>query len=236
MKSTKRTSLPEFNKTDKFIWFGSLLFIALSFILCGEFNVAVLCACLVGSTALIFIAKGNLIGQLLTVLFSVLYGFVSLKCRYYGEMITYLGMTAPMALAAAVSWYRNPFDDGKSEVKVRPLKKSDLVILSACAVLATAVFGTLLAYFNTPNLVLSTISVTTSFLAVGLTFLRSSYYAAAYAANDVILIALWVLATIGDRSFLPMIGCFAIFLVNDIYGFLSWREMKKRQSNVPDAK
>lgn len=236
MKSLKRTSFPKFNKTDKCIWLGSLLLIALSFVLCGEFDIAVLCACLVGATALIFLAKGNPIGQLLTVLFSVLYGYVSLKCRYYGEMITYLGMTAPMALASAVSWYGNPFDGGGSEVKIRPLKKSDLVLLPVCAGLATAVFGVLLAYFNTPNLALSTISVTTSFLAAGLTFLRSSYYAAAYAANDVILIALWVLATIGDRSFLPMISCFAIFLVNDIYGFLSWREMKKRQSNAPDAK
>ncbi len=232
----KRTTFPDFNKTDKIIWFGSVTLIALSFALSGELDVAVLSACLIGATALIFLAKGNPIGQLLTVLFSLLYGYVSLKCRYYGEMLTYLGMTAPMAIAAAVSWYKNPFEEGKSEVKIRELKKSDPVILAILSVLATALFGVLLAVFDTPNLVPSTISITTSFIAVGLTFLRSPYYAVAYAVNDIVLIVLWVLATVEDISFLPMISCFAIFFVNDIYGFFSWRKMKKRQSDAPAAK
>ena len=75
----------------------------------------------------------------------------------------------------------------------------------------------------------STISVTTSFLAAFLTFLRSPLYALGYAANDIVLIVLWVLATMGDKDYLPMIICFIIFLINDIYGYVSWRKMEKDQ-------
>ena len=52
---------------------------------------------------------------------------------------------------------------------------------------------------DTPNIVFSTISVTTSFLAASLTMLRSSYYALGYAMNDIVLIVLWVLASLKIR-------------------------------------
>jgi nicotinamide riboside transporter PnuC len=75
----------------------------------------------------------------------------------------------------------------------------------------------------------STLSVTTSFLAVSLTALRSPYYALAYTANDIVLIVLWILASIQDIAYLPMILCFVMFMVNDLYGFLNWRRMRDRQ-------
>ena len=85
--------------------------------------------------------------------------------------------------------------------------------------------------FHTANLIPSTISVTTSFLAVYLTFRRSAFYAIGYAANDIVLIILWVLATISDISYLSVAICFVVFLVNDIYGFINWSRMQKRQEN-----
>ena len=75
----------------------------------------------------------------------------------------------------------------------------------------------------------STLSVTTSFLAVYLTFRRNPYFALAYAANDVVLIVLWILASIDDIRYVSVVVCFAAFLVNDIYGFLNWRKMERRQ-------
>lgn len=78
-------------------------------------------------------------------------------------------------------------------------------------------------------MIFSTISITTSFLSASLTFLRSPLYALGYAANDIILIVLWVLATIENKDYLPMIICFIIFLINDFYGYISWRIMEKSQ-------
>lgn len=80
------------------------------------------------------------------------------------------------------------------------------------------------------NLIPSTISVTTSFVAVYLTFRRSPYFALSYASNDIVLIILWILASIYDVKYISVVVCFAAFLVNDIYGFVNWRKMKKRQN------
>ena len=47
-------------------------------------------------------------------LFSLMYGVISYTFAYYGEMITYLGMTMPMAVFALISWVRNPYNEMKS--------------------------------------------------------------------------------------------------------------------------
>lgn len=51
----------------------------------------------------------------------------------------------------------------------------------------------------------------------------------ACAANDMVLIVLWTLAAVEDISYLSVMICFALFLVNDIYGYISWRKMERRQ-------
>ena len=90
-------------------------------------------------------------------------------------------------------------------------------------------FYFVLGYFDTANMLPSTVSIATSFLAVYLTFRRSPYFALAYAANDVVLIILWTLAALEDNSYISVIICFAMFLVNDLYGYISWKRMEKRQ-------
>ena len=218
-----------FTKFEIGLWVSSVLLILVSFCIFDRENYMTLIASLIGATFLIFNAKGNPIGQLLTMVFGLLYGIISYGFAYYGEMITYLGMTFPMAFFALVSWLRNPYKDNKAEVKVNRLSKKEIPFMIALTLVVTVIFYFVLRYFNTANLLPSTISVTTSFLAVYLTFRRSPYFALAYAMNDVVLIVLWILASITDISYLSVVICFVVFFVNDMYGFISWKRMEKRQ-------
>ena len=189
-----------------------------------------LTASLIGVTSVIFNAKRNPFGQFLMVIFSLLYGVISYSFNYYGEMITYLGMTMPMAAFALISWLRNPYKENRSEVKVNSVGKGEILTMTALTAAVTVLFYFILKYFQTANIALSTLSVTTSFVAVYLTFRRSPLFALAYASNDVVLIALWILASIHDVRYVSVVVCFVAFLVNDIYGYISWQKMKKRQS------
>jgi len=189
-------------------------------------------ASLIGVTSLIFNAKGNPIGQFLMIIFSMLYGFISYTFSYFGEMVTYLGMTAPMALVAFISWLRNPYKGNKSEVRVNQISRNEHIVMWVMSVIVTLAFYFILDNFHTANIIPSTISITTSFLAVYLTFRRSPYYAIGYAANDIVLIILWALAAVEDISYVSVIVCFATFFVNDIYGFVSWRRMEGRQAMI----
>ena len=189
-----------FSKEEKILWISSVVLIVLSFCIFDRGNYMTLAASLIGVTSLIFNAKGNPFGQFLMVIFSLLYGVISYSFSYYGEMATYLGMTMPMAVFALVAWLRNPYNGNKAEVEVNRISRRESVFMWVLTVAVTVVFYFILEYFGTANIVPSTLSVTTSFVAVYLTFRRSAYFAVAYAANDLVLILLWVLAKNGAET------------------------------------
>lgn len=212
------------------LWLCSMAVVVGSFLLSPDGDWLNLSTSLVGVTALIFLAKGMLLGQILSILFSVMYGVVSYFFEYWGEVITYMCMTLPMSVVALVQWARNPYK-GSSEVAVARVGARQIAVMTLLAVAVTTLFYFILRALHTPNLIVSTISITTSFVAVYLTALRSPYYALGYACNDVVLIVLWIMATIQQPAYAPMIACFAMFLLNDLYGFVNWRRMQRKQSN-----
>ncbi len=225
----------QLKKREWCLWIISLLAVAASNILAGKTDPVTLSATLIGVTALIFVARGDVWGQILTVVFSLLYAVTSYSFRYYGEMITYLGMTAPIAVSSIVTWLKNPDPAEKNTVRISRLtRRSALAMIISCAAV-TAVFGYILYVLDTPNLALSIISIVTSYLASYLMMCRNSCYALAYAANDIVLITLWVLASMDNVAYLPMIACFAMFLINDIYGFVSWKNRERKQSIVQNV-
>lgn len=224
-----------FTKTEKLLWSGSVLLILCMFLLFDRENYLTLAASLIGVTSLIFMAKAHPFGQLLVILFSLLYGIISYSFAYYGEMLTYLGMTMPMAAFALVSWLRNPYQGNHAEVQVNHLRRWEYLLMAVLVGAVTVIFYFVLAYFHTANLIPSTVSVATSFGAAYLTFRRNPWYAAWYAANDLVLIVLWILAAMVDSMYLSVAVCFVAFLANDLYGFINWRRIASRQSAQADC-
>lgn len=201
--------------------------VTISYFLSNDTEVLNLIATIIGVTSVIYVSKGFVVGEMLSIIFSVLYGIVSIKFRYYGEMISYLFLASPMSVIAIVSWLKNPYKDS-DEVKVGGVNKKHILPLILSSICVTIIFYFILKHFNTKNLIISTISILTSFVAAYLTYLRSEHYAVAYGLNDIVLIVLWVLATIENISYLPVIFCFIMFLVNYIYGYMNWVRIKKR--------
>ena len=208
--------LSYFNLTEKLLWSISVILIIASFIMFDRENHLTLIASLVGVTSLIFCAKGNPIGQILMIIFAVIYSIISFSSQYYGEMITYLGMTLPMCVFSLVSWLKNPFNGNKSEVTVKKISAKEVIFMFVITAIITFGFYFILKYFNTANLITSTFSVSTSFVAAYLTFRRSPYFALAYASNDIVLIILWILASIDNFSYISVVICFVVFFANHV--------------------
>ncbi len=218
------------------LWGGSVTAIVLAFVLCRNTNYYSLTASLIGVTALILVAKGNVAGQFLSIVFAAFYGVVSYAFRYYGEMVTYLGMTAPIAVATAVVWLKHPFSGNNTQVKINRLSVLEYALSFLLGIAVSVAFYFILRAFDTANLIWSTASVFTSFYAVYLSLRRSPYYAAAYAVNDVVLIVLWSLTARSDTESVAMIVCFSAFLLNDLYGFVNWLRMQKKQQKFLQEK
>ena len=135
-----------------------------------------------------------------------------------------------MSVWSTITWLKNPSKENGNEVEIQKLGRKHVIGLLLSGIVVTAVFYYILYRLDTPNIIFSTISIITSFLATSLTMLRSSYYAVGYAANDIVLIVLWVLASMENPVYIPVVVNFAIFFLNDMYGFISWKKRELRQA------
>lgn len=229
MKTLFQNPFKMLNKKEWIIYVISLVIVISSNFFTEKIDYFNMASTIIGATALIFMAKGNVWGQILSVLFCMMYSYTSYQFRYYGEMITYLAMSMPIAVMSIFTWLKNPYKKGENVVKIHVLSAVEIVIMTALALSVTVGFYFVLKALNTPNLIVSTVSVTTSFFAAYLLLRRNSYYALAYALNDIILITLWVLASIENIKYLTVVACFVMFLINDLYAFISWKLREKEQ-------
>ena len=113
------------SKHDRILWICSLLIVFISNISVPNFDPLTLAAALIGVTSLVFAAKGNVWAQILMIVFSILYGIISF--RYWGEMITYLAMTMPMAIWSTITWVKNPSKENKNEVQIQKLTSTHII-------------------------------------------------------------------------------------------------------------
>ncbi|MGT2887135.1 nicotinamide riboside transporter PnuC [Streptococcus didelphis] len=226
------TILRYFSKIEWLLWIGSLLTILITNLAFANSNLLALTASLIGATSLIFSAKGNPIGPGLTILFSVIYAYLSLTNHYYGEVITYFCMTLPMALLSLFSWLNHPFQGQKSEVIINHLNIKDIFLITLSTFLVTLIFYFILSSLHTAFLMVSTLSVSTSFMATFLSYKRSPYFAVAFTLNDIILIILWLSESQKDPSHYSIVTCFIIFLINDIYTFFNWLHIQNKQEQA----
>lgn len=216
-------------KFELALWIFSLTAITVPFFAVGNTNYATLATSLLGVTSLIFMARGDPFGMVLSIIFSIIYAIVSFFARYYGETVIYSCMQLPCAVASLISWLRHPSDESASQVKIGKFSKKHLYILIPLVAAATVAFYFILKAFNTENLIVSVISVATSLTALYLMILRLPAYALAFILNDLVLITLWTTACFSSIEYLPLAVCFSIFLINDTYTFICWLKRKKLQ-------
>jgi len=224
--------LKYFKWYEYLIYFIALISNIVVFLLTSSTDYLNLIASLIGVTALAFLAKGNVVGQFLTVIFSTIYAYISYNCAYYGELITYLFMTAPIAVISIISWLKHPFEGNKSDVEINEIKNKENILLGGLSLVVTVVFYFILDALGTDNIYVSTLSVFTSFTASYLMFRRSRFYAIAYALNDVVLITLWVVKTIQNINYITVVICFIMFFVYDMLGFINWTKRMIAQRKI----
>lgn len=216
------------DKIDWIIYLFSLVIVSVtSFI--GPFDLLNFMSTITGVTMLIFMAKGHVIGQVLSFIFAIFYSVKSFGLAYYGEVLISVCLMIPLSVFSIISWARNPYKKGENVVKISKLSCGDKVLCLILTITVTVAFYFILKALNTNNLIVSTISIFTSFWASYLLIKRSTYYAIAYTMNDIVLIVLWTLACINDIGNVSVAVCFLIFLINDLYGFVLWKKREKHQ-------
>ncbi len=174
-------------------------------------------------------AKGKVESQFFALVECLIYAIVSYFNKYYGEVMLSLIFTLPMTIVAIISWIRHK-NEKTDTVKVNEVKLKEWIILAFMSVFVFIGAYYLLKYFNTSELLVSTISIIASLLAVYLIARRSKYCFIFYLLNDIILIILWGLPVIsGELLLIPMLINPLTLFINDAYGSFNWNKMEKEQ-------
>ena len=114
----------------------------------------------------------------------------------------------PMAIAGVISWMSHK-SNKTNTVEINEIKLKEWMILVFICIVAFIGLYNLLKYFNTSQLLVSTISMIASLLALYLLVRRSKYCFIFYILNDIILIILWGLPIIaGNLLLIPMLRLF----------------------------
>ena len=220
------------NSFEIFFLIFSLLIISICFLVGSDKNILTLIVSLLGIFTVICGAKGLVISPFINIIYNIIYIILCFSQKFYGEVLIYIFIMTPINIFTIISWLKNRSNENKAIVKINKIEKKEYVILGIIATFITFAFYFLLKSLNNSSLLISTLSLTDSFIASYLLFRRSSNYALIYIINDVILIILW-LTTIPSEGFiyLPVIVTFAIFLINDIYGLIMWKKREKIQNH-----
>lgn len=167
-------------------------------------------------------AKGFVFGQVTGVVMAILYSLMSYNNQYYGEVIVYLLVILPLYISGIYTWLKNK-DKKSSKVKQNKIKKKEWTALAVVNIVAFVGLYFLLKYFNTSNLLVSTLSMNINLTATYLLVRRCKYTFLFYLVNSVILLVLWGLPVLeGNMLLLPMVFDGILLFVNNIYGLYSW--------------
>lgn len=213
--------LKSWNTFEKVIFVSSVVFI-LGLGLVLKCDLLTTIVAFLGFFSALNQAKGKVVGQFTGVFLALLYSIVSYRNRYFGEVIVYLVVILPLYIFGIFSWLKNK-DKKTEKVKQNVIGKNEwIMILVSCIVLFIGLYQ-LLRYFDTSQLLVSTLSMIINITATYLLVRRSKYSFILYIFNALILLVLWGIPVVGgDYLLIPMVFDAILLLINDIYGFKSW--------------
>lgn len=218
------------------LWLICVSAILIVFFVTGSTDYLQLCCAIFGVTSLAFMNKASFFGPILLLAATFFYAYVSYQVAYYGELVISLALMAPLEIVSIVSWLTHRYGKKGEQVQINHVNGMEIVFAVLGSALLSFGFYFLLRHWNTNNLLVSTLSIFTSALGAYFQIRRSRLYALSYGANDLILILLWTLMCLEDIHFLPMVVYSVSFLANDIYGFINWTRIQRRQKQKEESK
>lgn len=222
-----------FSQVKWYEWLYMPLFICTIIVLGCVFKAGALVIfnSLSGILTVFFLAKGKMIGNVLGVIQSVFYIVISYFNAFYGEVLLCCCITIPIYIASIISWARNLNSKDKIVKVNKSLGWVEWVVSILSAVVISIGIYFLLDFFNTANLLVSTLSVFSCLMAGYLVVRRSEYNFVFYILNNIVCICLWVYAILqnNELGYITTIVQYCMFLILNIFGVFNWIKIKKVQ-------
>lgn len=182
----------------------------------------------------ILLAKGKVESHIFAIIYSITYIMISMKQRYYGEVIMSLCVYLPVSIFALINWLRHLRHQDHT-VAIQQLSKKELLAAFGSQILLSFVYYAFLKYFNTANIIISVISVIFSILACYFEARISVWSLYCFITNDIITIILWLIPLLaGEKQLASILIGPLMITVSDIYGVFNWHRLHQQQKENPD--
>lgn len=219
--------LKDWTNFEKVLLFVSVFSIILVWIIFESDLLTVSCSVMWALTALL-IAKGNNLCRLFGILADTLYSIVSFNNHFYWEVFVHV-IFLVMDILWVISWIHHKNKE-TNFVKINFIKKWEWIFAFIAFFILFVWMYYLLKFFNTNELVISTISLVLTLYAMYFLVRRSKYSLVIYLFCDITLILLWWIYVFkGNAGLVPVLVNSIILFVNDSYGFYNWRKVEKLQ-------
>lgn len=181
----------------------------------------------------ILAAKGKVENYIFWFVGVFIYSIISFNQHYYGEIIINIVISLPLMIIGIIDWLKHK-DDVNNSIVINNLSIKEISIVLLSQFIMFFGYYYLLKFFNTEELIISSLSIVASVLAMYFEARRSELCYYSYLTNDVIILSLWLIPVIkGNTMLLSVVICPTLLFINDIYGVYNWKRLKKIQ-NVED--
>ena len=161
-----------------------------------------------------------------------LYTVLVINLSLYGEIIVNVGIILPVCIYGLVSWFKNKrkCNERGVVVIVNKIKHKEFVLVTLAVVVLGVGTYFMLDAFNTEFLILSTLSIMTAVFANYFLARRNQLGTLVSLPYDIVQLTLWITVTVTyDTSAAVLIASVSMGLINDIYGYFTWRKLRKSQ-------
>lgn len=215
---------------DWFLFLGILITSVVYSVLSGEIDVLGTVAAVLNIICVVLSAKGSRWNFLFGVVFVILYAWICLSTKHYGNAAVYGLVFLPMNIIGYFQWVKQGTVEGSEQVCAKTLTKRQALVWSVCS----------FAFIAASVLVLKRIggseSLTDGVLTV-ICVVAQLLMTFAYAEQwwlwilvNVVTVVMWVQSALAGTPHAAIMAINYLFtLVNSVNGLLVWRRLSARK-------
>jgi nicotinamide mononucleotide transporter len=187
---------------------------------------------LTGMWCVILVAKGRIFNYYIGIVNILGYGYISFTYQLYGETMLNILYYLPMSFFGLYIWSKHKDLRVKDAVDVRYLSDAHREAYGALTILAFLVYGIILNKMGDPYPYLDSASTVLSIVAMWALAWRYFEQWILWIIVDVVSVYMWYRVMIDSgTNDIALLVMWIAFLINAVYGYISWYRMVRDYSN-----
>lgn len=206
----------------------SILIVYISSIL-QKSNILLVISSIFGVIYSLLIAKEKRIAFIFGIINVSTYGYLLFAQKLYGGLIYNILYSLPMLIWGYIKWKKV---QNKENSGVKIISNKNRIVLTIVFTLLIMSYSLVLKSIGGYNYILDSITSVLGYLGI---YLMSNKYIEQWIVWIICNLAntiLWYMLSAGNTNNIPMLMMWIIYLINSIYGYITWRKKYNKRGKI----